>query len=79
MVVHTDYTLSMKQMLSSRAHIEQSDTVHVLTNTRSLMKKHMPARSFRVLKVVDITTAMRSPNYASNGVHTGSDFILKTM
>ena len=43
------------------------------------MKKHMPVRSFGVLKVVDITTAMRNQNYALNGVHTDSDFITKTM
>jgi len=43
------------------------------------MKKRMPARSSGVLKVVDITTAMRNQNYALNGVHTGSDFIPKTI
>ena len=41
------------------------------------MKKRMPARSSGVLKVVDITTAMRNQNYALNGVHTDSDSITK--
>ena len=71
--------MSMKQMLSSREYIVQSDHVNVVTKTRSSMKKHMPARSSGVLKVVDITTVMRNPIYALNGVHTDSDFITKTM
>ena len=78
-VVHTDYTGSTKMMLSSREKVDQSDHVHVVTKTRSLMKKHMPVRSFGVLKVVDITTAMRNQNYALNGVHTDSDSIMKQM
>ena len=77
-VVHTDYTLSTKKMLSSREYVDQSDHVHVVINTPSLMKKLMLARSSGVLKVVDITTAMRNQTYASNGAHTDSDFITKT-
>jgi len=66
-------------MLSSRENIEQSDHVHVVTKTRSSMKKHISVKNFGVLKVVDITTVMESQIYALNGVHTDSDFITKTM
>ena len=57
--VHTDYSLSMKQMLSSRALIGQSDHVIVMTNTSSLTKKRMHARSSTVMKVVENATAIR--------------------
>ena len=79
MAVHMDYTLSMKQMLSSRIHIELSDHAHVMTNTSSLMKKRMAARSSGVMKAVVSVTAMRKHRNALNGVHTDSDFITKQM
>ena len=57
-IVHTDYALSTKQMLSSKADIGQSDHVHVMTNTSSLMKKRITARISGVLKVVENATAL---------------------
>jgi len=66
-------------MLSFRMHIEPSDHVYVMTNTSSLMKKRMPARSSGVMKVVENATVMTKQNYALNGVHTDSDFITKQM
>ena len=57
--VHTDYDLSTKQMLSSKADIGESDHVHVMTNTSSLMKKRITARISGVLKVVENATAIR--------------------
>jgi len=77
MAVHMDYTLSMKQMLSSRIHIELSDHAHVMTNTSSLMKKRMAARSSGVMKAVVSVTAMRKHRNALNGVHTDSDSTTK--
>ena len=74
-----DYTLSTKQMSSSRANIVQSDHVHVMTNTSSLMKKRMPVRSSGVLKLVENATAMKTQNYALNGVRMDSNFITNSM
>ena len=51
-IVHTDYALSTKQMLSSKADIGESDHVHVMTNTSSLMKKLITVSTLSVLKVV---------------------------
>ena len=58
-IVHTDYALSTKKMLSSKADIGESDHVHVMTNTSSLMKKRITARISGVLKVVENATAIK--------------------
>ena len=58
-IVHTDYTSSTKERLSSRAPIGQSEHACAMTSTSSLMKKRIAARICGVLRVVDGTTAIR--------------------
>ena len=50
----------MKKMLKSMASGDQSDLVRVMTNTCSLMKKRITARTSSVLRDVDIETALRN-------------------
>ena len=59
MFVHTDYALSMKERLTSKALREQSEHACAMTRTSSLTKKRMPARTSSVLRLVAGTTAMR--------------------
>ena len=50
----------MKKLLKSMASGDQSDIARVMTNTCSLMKKLITARTSGVLRYVDIETAMRN-------------------
>jgi len=59
MFVHTDYALSTKVRLTSMARIELSEHACAMTNTSSLTKNCITARTSSVLKLVAGTTAMR--------------------
>ena len=59
MVVHTDYTSRMKERLSSRASIVQSEHACATTKTSSLMKKSFTVSNYGVLRVVAGTTVIR--------------------
>ena len=59
MVVHTDYTSSTKERLSSRVPIAQSEHACAMTRTSSLTKNIITAKISGVLRLVDGTTAIR--------------------